>query len=78
MLCENSMFQKSLQYLPLEERERKLMDFRQHYNMDRAHQSPGGDTPEEVSIDSQPRRAKLSNYSWVSHCNGLFQTPITA
>ena len=70
-------FQKSLKYLPLEDRERKLMDFRQHYNMDRAHQSPGGDTPEEVSIDSQPRRAKLSNYSWVYHTvTDFFRHPL--
>ncbi|MEN8108488.1 MAG: integrase core domain-containing protein [Pseudomonadota bacterium] len=58
--------------------ERVLVDFRQYYNRDRVHQSPGGDNPKEVSVDSQPRRAKLSNYSWVPHCNGLFQTPIAA
>jgi hypothetical protein len=58
--------------------ERKLMAFRQYYNRDRVHLSLGGGTPEEVSVDSQPRRAKLSNYSWVPHCNGLFQTPIAA
>ena len=58
--------------------ERKLADFRQYYNQDRVHQSLGGDTPVVISGNSLPQRAKLSNYSWVSHCNGLFQTPIAA
>ena len=58
--------------------ERKLVDFRQYYNRDRVHQSLGGDTPAVVSGNPQPLRAKLNNYSWISHCNGLFQTPIAA
>jgi hypothetical protein len=33
---------------------------------------------EEVDLDSQPRRAKPGNYSWIPHCNGLPQTPIAA
>jgi hypothetical protein len=31
-----------------------------------------------ISGNPLPLRAKLSNYSWVSHCNGLFQTSIAA
>jgi transposase InsO family protein len=58
--------------------ERKLVDFRQYYNRDRVHQSLGGDTPAVVSGNPQPLRANLNNYSWISHCNGLFQTPIAA
>ena len=58
--------------------ERKLVDFRRYYNQDRVHQSLGGKTPAFVSGDTQPLRAKLGNYSWISHCNGLFQTPIAA
>jgi putative transposase len=58
--------------------ERKLMDFRHYYNQDRVHQSLGGDMPTIVSGDHQSLRAKLSNYSWISHCNGLIQTPIAA
>lgn len=58
--------------------ERKLMDFRQYYNRGRVHQSLDGDTPEEVGVDSQPRRANLSNYSWLSDCNGLFQIQVAA
>jgi transposase InsO family protein len=58
--------------------ERKLADFRQYYNRERVHQSLGGDTPAVLSGNPIPLRAKLSNYSWLSHCNGLFQTPIAA
>jgi transposase InsO family protein len=58
--------------------ERKLADFRQYYNRDRVHQSLDGNVPDEVSGGHQPLRAKLSNYSWIPHCNGLFQTPIAA
>jgi transposase InsO family protein len=58
--------------------ERKLIDFRQYYNRDRVHHSLGGNTPAVVSGDPQPLRAILGNYSWISHCDGLFQTPIAA
>ena len=58
--------------------ERKLVDFRQYYNRDRVHQSLDGDTPDEVSGVHQPPHAKLSNYSWISHRNGLIQAPIAA
>ncbi len=58
--------------------ERKLVDFRQYYNRDRVHQSLGGETPAVAGGDPRPLGAKLSNYSWISHCNGLFQTPIAA
>jgi hypothetical protein len=34
--------------------------------------------PAVVSGDSRIQRAELSDYSWISHCNGLFQTPIAA
>jgi len=58
--------------------ERKLANFRQYYNRVRTHQSLGGTTPAVVSGDPKPPFAKLSNYSWISHCNGLFQAPIAA
>ena len=58
--------------------ERKLGDFKQYYNRYRTHQSPGGETPAVVSGDPQPLSANLSNYSWQSHCNDHFQTPIAA
>jgi putative transposase len=58
--------------------ERKLATFLHYYNHTRAHQSLDGNAPAEVSGEHQPPPAKLNNYSWISHCNGLFQTPIAA
>jgi putative transposase len=58
--------------------ERKLGTFLQYYNHTRAHQSLEGSAPADVSGEHLPPTAKLSNYSWISHCNGLFQTPIAA
>ena len=58
--------------------ERKLADFRQYYNRERVHQSLGGDTPAVLSGNPLPPRANLCNHSWLSHCNGLFHTPIAA
>ena len=58
--------------------ERKLVDFKHYYNGERVHCSLHGDTPENVSGVLRPRPAELSHYSWTSHCNGLFQTPIAA
>ena len=58
--------------------ERKLGGFLQYYNHSRVHQSLDGSAPAEVSGGHQPLPAKLSNYSWISDCNGLFQTPVAA
>jgi transposase InsO family protein len=58
--------------------ERKLGAFRQYYNRNRVHQSLNGNAPAVVSGKSQTQCADLSNYSWISHCNGLFQIPIAA
>jgi len=53
--------------------ERKLDMFMHYYNQCRVHQSLDGDAPDEVSGGNQPLHAKFGNYSWVSHCNGLFR-----
>ena len=58
--------------------ERKLEAFRQYYNQNRSHQSLDGDTPAIVSGGTQTQCADLSDYSWLSHCNGFSQTPIAA
>ena len=58
--------------------ERKLGGFLQYYNHSRVHQSLDGSAPAEASGAHQPLAAKLRNYSWSSHCNGLFQTQIAA
>ena len=58
--------------------ERKLDGFLQYYNHTRVHQSLDGSAPAEVSGRHQPLPAKLSSYSWISDCNGLFHTPVAA
>lgn len=58
--------------------ERKLATLLQYYNHKRVHQSLDGNAPAEASGEYQPLAANLSNYSWISHCNGLFQTQIAA
>ena len=58
--------------------ERKLGEFLQYYNHTRVHQSLDGSAPAEISGGHQPLPAKLSDYSWISDCNGLFQTPVAA
>lgn len=58
--------------------ERKLASYRQYYNENRVHQSLSGSTPQHVSDNSQGQYSQLDHYSWNSHCNGLFQTPIAA
>jgi len=58
--------------------ERKLASFAQYYNQNRTHQSLNGHTPDFVSGHVQSRRARLDQYPWRSHCNGLFLSPIAA
>jgi len=58
---------------------RKLATFRCYYNQSRVHQGLAGDRPEEMAgADAPPQRASLQNYTWQSHCNGLFELPIAA
>jgi len=58
--------------------ERKLSTYLPYYNHTCVHQSLDGNAPDEVSGGHQPLPAKLSHYSWISDCNGLFQTPVAA
>lgn len=58
--------------------ERKLATFELYYNEHRTHQSLKGQTLLLAIDDSQISFAKLDNYSWQSHCNGLYQTPVAA
>ena len=58
--------------------ERKLAAYGHYYNKHRSHQSLNGNTPLLAIDNAQNPHAKLDNYSWQSHCNGLFQTPIAA
>ena len=58
--------------------EEKLGEFKDYYNGRRVHQSLKLKTPDEAAGMSIPYQADFRNYSWRSHCNGLFQTPIAA
>jgi transposase InsO family protein len=58
--------------------ERKLNEFRNYYNRHRVHASLDGKTPEQVSSDMQLTPAPLDRFAWISHCRGLFQTPVAA
>ncbi|MHB8743225.1 MAG: transposase [Sulfuricaulis sp.] len=58
--------------------ERKLDKFKDYYNGHRVHASIDGKTPGQVSDDLLPTRAPLDRFAWMSHCRGLFHTPIAA
>ena len=48
------------------------------HNKHRAHLSLKGSTPLLAIDNVQTQHAKLDNYSWQSHCNGLRLSPIAA
>ncbi len=56
--------------------ERKLNAFKDYYNGYRVHSSLQGITPHQALADSHPAPAQLDRFAWVSHCRGLFQTPV--
>ena len=58
--------------------ERKLVEFANYYNRERAHHSLGGESPAVVSGEPHYPCANMSDYSWQQHCNGLFQIPMAA
>jgi len=58
--------------------ERKLAKFQVYFNRSRVHSSLDGDTPGEISGDSVTSRAELHNFSWQTHCRGLYQLPVAA
>jgi len=58
--------------------ERKLAEFQVYFNRSRVHSSLDGDTPGEVSGDCVTSRAELHNFSWQTHCRGLYQLPVAA
>ncbi len=52
--------------------EEKLDELKNYYNIHRVHQALSGKTPNETAGGDPPNHAELSNFSWLSHCNGLF------
>ena len=57
---------------------RKLGDYRSYYNSHRTHRALRGDTPAQKAGEPAPNPAKLTSYAWKAHCEGLFQTPVSA
>jgi len=58
--------------------ERKLADFQAYYNHHRTHSSLGGDTPAEIAGGTPKLQAKLKDFRWQTHCQGLYQLPAAA
>ena len=58
--------------------QRKLNAFKNYYNFYRSHSSLNGTPPAEYGSSSNKMLTDISYFSWKSHCNGLFQTPIPA
>ncbi|MHB8743847.1 MAG: integrase core domain-containing protein [Sulfuricaulis sp.] len=58
--------------------ERKLNTFKDYYNGHRVHVALDGKTPEQMNDNLPPIPAQLDRFDWMSHCRGLFQTPVAA
>jgi hypothetical protein len=56
--------------------ETKLNTFKDYYNGHRVHASLEGKTPHQVLDGSLSAPARLDRFAWMSHCRGLFQTPV--
>jgi len=56
----------------------KLGEFQDYYNDHRGYQALNLKTPEKTAGKESPTLAGLSNSAWLSHCRGLFQTPLAA
>ncbi|HQR43317.1 MAG TPA: integrase core domain-containing protein [Gemmatales bacterium] len=55
---------------------RKLDQFRHYYNHSRGHLGLDGITPDKKANNEQVTKRPLTSYSWQSHCNGLFVSPV--
>jgi hypothetical protein len=58
--------------------ERKLSQFLIYYNGYRVHSGIDGVTPEERGGSNKPPSLPLNKFCWISHCHGLFKTPVAA
>ena len=57
---------------------RKLDKFKEYYNQHRPHSSLTGVPPEEYGEKRNRKLAEITDFDWLCHCNGLFQTPVSA
>ena len=53
----------------------KLEFFEDYYNRSRAHASPDGNTPADISPDRVAQHVVLDYYACRKHCGGLCQLP---
>jgi len=58
--------------------QRKLDEFRSYFNEVRVHTGIGGRTPEHHAELTESKIASLHQYTWRSHCQGLFAMPEAA
>ena len=58
--------------------QRKLDSFKDYYNQYRVHTALEHQTPAKKARIRTSLRAELTCFSWKSHCNSLFHTPIPA
>jgi putative transposase len=58
--------------------ERTLAVFRIYYNKHRVHSGIDGIPPEQEQEQGQHRTLPLTEFRWMSHCQGLFQLPAAA
>jgi transposase InsO family protein len=55
---------------------KKLDQYLAYYNENRGHLSLNRMTPEQKARSTVRSKLPIKHYNWVSHCNGLFSTPI--
>ena len=58
--------------------ERKLSEFVIYYNQYRVHSGIAGITPEECGGKYKRPLLSLHQFQWMSHCQGLYKTPMAA
>lgn len=56
--------------------DRKLASYQQYYNSVRGHLSLNGLSSLQKADKTGLLEKSLTNYSWISHCNGLFKAPV--
>ena len=56
----------------------KLNHFQNYYNEHRSHMGISGKSPAQKYQSLNPKMIDIKKYSWKSHCQELFQLPVTA
>jgi putative transposase len=65
-------------YWNAQDLQRKLDEFKIYFNESRVHSGIEGRTPDHQAELAEPKIVSLDNYTWKSHCKGLFQMPSAA